>query len=99
MIFPSLKSESTCNLMNRIPGLGVVKLFSCSTQLSTKFQLLIKSKIPTNEDVYCWHLNIYEQDKFHAWKKFYGLGARFVFFDNKFTRLGFENACRIARQA
>ena len=25
----------------------VIKLFSCSTQLSTKFQLLIKTKIPT----------------------------------------------------
>ena len=28
------------------PGLEVIKLFSCSTQLSTKFQLLIKTKIP-----------------------------------------------------
>ena len=27
-----------------IPGLEVLKLFSCSTQLSTKFQLLIKAK-------------------------------------------------------
>ena len=25
------------------------KLFSCSTQLSTKFQLLIKNEIPTNK--------------------------------------------------
>ena len=31
----------------------VIKLFSCSTQLSTKFQLLIKTKIPTNEEVFC----------------------------------------------
>ena len=30
------------------PGPKVIKLFSCSTQLSTKFQLLIKTKIPTN---------------------------------------------------
>ena len=30
------------------------KLFSCSTQLSTKFQLLIKTKIPTNEEVSCF---------------------------------------------
>ena len=29
--------------------LDVIKLFSCSTQLSTKFQLLIKAKLPTNE--------------------------------------------------
>ena len=31
----------------------VIKLFSCSTQLSTKFQLLIETKIPTNEEVSC----------------------------------------------
>ena len=31
------------------PGPEVIKLFSCSTQLSTKFQLLIKTKIPTTE--------------------------------------------------
>ena len=31
------------------PGHEIIKLFSCSTQLSTKFQLLIKTKIPTNE--------------------------------------------------
>ena len=28
--------------------------FSWSTQLSTKFQLLIKTKIPTNEEVSCF---------------------------------------------
>ena len=28
-----------------------MELFSCSTQLSTKFQLLIKTKIPINEEV------------------------------------------------
>ena len=28
-----------------------IQLFSCSTQLSTKFQLLIKTKIPTNKEV------------------------------------------------
>ena len=32
----------------------VIKLFSCSTQLSTKFHLLIKAKIPTNEEVSCF---------------------------------------------
>ena len=31
-------------------GPEVIKLFSCSTQLSTKFQLLIKTKIPKNDD-------------------------------------------------
>ena len=36
------------------PGLEVIKRFSCSTQLSTKFQLLIKTKIPTNKEVYCF---------------------------------------------
>ena len=29
------------------PGLKVIKLFSCSTQLSTKFILLINVKMPT----------------------------------------------------
>ena len=32
----------------------VIKLLSCSTQLSTKFQLLIKTKIQTNEEVSCF---------------------------------------------
>ena len=36
------------------PGPEVIKLYSCSTQLSTKFQLLIKTKIPTNEKVSCF---------------------------------------------
>ena len=35
-------------------GHEVIKLFSCSTQLSTKFQLLIKTEIPTNEDISCF---------------------------------------------
>ena len=30
-------------------GPKVIKLFLCSTQLSMKFQLFIKTKIPTNE--------------------------------------------------
>ena len=33
------------------PGREVIKLFACSTQLSTKFQPLIKTKIPSNKDV------------------------------------------------
>ena len=32
-------------------GPEVIKLFSCSAQLSKKFQLLIKTKMPTNEEV------------------------------------------------
>ena len=32
----------------------VTKFFSYSTQLSTKFQLLIKTKIPTNKKVSCF---------------------------------------------
>ena len=62
------------------PGPEVIKLFSCSTKLSAKFQLLINTKILTNEKVLhvvfimlidvtmpkCWHFNIYEQDIFHA---------------------------------
>ena len=37
------------------PGPEVfIKLFSCSTQLSTKLQLLIKTKIPTNKDASCF---------------------------------------------
>ena len=31
----------------------IIKLFSCSTQLGTKFELLIKTKIRTNEEVAC----------------------------------------------
>ena len=37
-----------------IPGPEIIKLFSCSTQLSTKFQLLIKTKIPINKEVSCF---------------------------------------------
>ena len=62
------------------PGPEVIKLFSCSNQLSTKFQQLIKTKMPTKEAVSCfkslrcciyhankgWYSNIYEQDKFRA---------------------------------
>ena len=34
--------------IGKIPGPEVIKLFSCSTQLSTKFILLINVKMPTN---------------------------------------------------
>ena len=50
-------------------GSGVIKLFFCSTQLSMKFQLLIKLKMLKNKDLSCyvifimlinncWHFNI-----------------------------------------
>ena len=35
-------------------GHEVIKLFLCSTQLSMKFQLGIKSKITTNKEVSCF---------------------------------------------
>ena len=35
-------------------GPAVKQMFSCSTQLSKKFQLLIKTKISTNEEVACF---------------------------------------------
>ena len=38
----------------RKTGLEVITLFSCSNQLSTKFQLLIKTKILTDEEVSCF---------------------------------------------
>ena len=41
----------TVLIENVRPGAEVIKLFSCSTQVSTKFQLLIKTKIPTNKEV------------------------------------------------
>ena len=37
-----------------ICGCDIIKLVSCSIQVSTKFQLLIKTKIPTNEEVSCF---------------------------------------------
>ena len=40
--------------LQMLSGPKVIKLFSCSTQLSMKFQLLIKTKIPTKEEVYCF---------------------------------------------
>ena len=41
------------SLFNFIPDLDVIKLFSSTTQLSTKFQLLIITKIRTNKEVSC----------------------------------------------
>ena len=39
---------------NMKPGPEVIKLFSGSTQLSTKLQVLINTKILTNEEVSCF---------------------------------------------
>ena len=36
------------------PGPEVIKLFSCSTQLSMNFQLLIKTEIPKSKEVSCF---------------------------------------------
>ena len=44
--------EEICSQDN--PGPEVIKLFSCSSQLSKKFKQLIKTKIPTNEEVSCF---------------------------------------------
>ena len=58
------------------PGPEVIKLFPCSTQLSMKFQLLIKTKIPIYADVEfimlinvknannCWHLTFMSRINF-----------------------------------
>ena len=36
------------------PGPEVITVLSCLTQLSTTFQLLIKTKIPAYKEVYCF---------------------------------------------
>ena len=46
--------QYTVQSLYNIPGPEVIKLFSHSTLLSTKFQLLIKTKILTNEEVSCF---------------------------------------------
>ena len=46
----------------RLPGSEVLKLFSCSTQLSMKFSLLINMNIFTNIGIFI----IYKQRKFHT---------------------------------
>ena len=38
----------------RLPGVEVIKLFSCLTQLSIKFQLLINTKMLKNKDFSCF---------------------------------------------
>ena len=46
-----------CNaviILPTMPGHEVIKLFSCSTQLSTKFILLINVKMPTISECVIW---------------------------------------------
>ena len=40
--------------------------FLGSDKLLTLLFLLINVKMPTVVGIYCWHFNIYEQEKFHA---------------------------------
>ena len=47
-------TKSAASRESLFPCPEVIKLFSCSTQLSSKFQLLIKTKIPSNEEVSCF---------------------------------------------
>ena len=55
-----------------LPGLEVIKLFSCSAQLSMKFSPLIDVKMPTIVGILtsmsgnCWHFNKYEREKYHS---------------------------------
>ena len=42
------------NAVTRKPGSKIIKLFSCFTQLSAKFQLLIKNKMLKNKDFSCF---------------------------------------------
>ena len=37
-----------------VPDPKVIKLFSCSTQVSIKFQLLIKTETPKKIGIYCF---------------------------------------------
>ena len=56
----TLGIHSKLNLINlclpQSPGLEVVKLFSCSTQLSMEFQMLIKYKMLKNNDFSCFQM-------------------------------------------
>ena len=47
----SLKMNSS--FITSRPGPELIKLFSCSTQLSMNFKLLIKTKIPAHKEVSC----------------------------------------------
>ena len=73
------QNPPTCFLVINVKsGPEVIKEISYSTQLSTKFHLLIKTRIPTHEEVSCLkslrccnytmpiNVNIYEPDKCFA---------------------------------
>ena len=49
------------------PGIEVIQLFSCSTQLSIKFILLINVKMPTivGISIFITRINITSKKKFH----------------------------------
>ena len=57
-------TRAHCTLNIKTPGPKVVKLFSCSTQLSMKFVLLINLKLLTNANSFL--LNIADHEKFSA---------------------------------
>ena len=48
------RCSKCCTSRKSVPKPRGYKKKSCSTQLSTKFQLLIKTKIPTNEEISCF---------------------------------------------
>ena len=56
LYFLYLNTEYSHIDLASISGPEVIKLFSCSTQLSTKFQLLIKAKIPTKKMFHAFSL-------------------------------------------
>ena len=82
---PSLNMFSVLNIYRHHAeaksGPEVIKLFSCSTQLSMNFQMQLSIKV---SEIWlflgsdkprmlffllinnCWHFNIYELEKFHA---------------------------------
>ena len=67
MLFFKKKGDRDIYIKSLDSGPKVIKLFSCSTQLSMKFQLLIKTKIQTNEEVSCFkslRCCIYHADNF-----------------------------------
>ena len=84
----SIKPDQTSTEVDtKSSGPEVIKLFSCSTQLSMKFQQVMKTEMLKNKDFSCfetprcciYHAR-YEHDKFRSQlslveKKFYNLGA------------------------
>ena len=51
--FSVMSANSTVKRLDGCPGPQVIKLFSCSSQLRMKFQLLIKNKSLKNTDFSC----------------------------------------------